>query len=164
MKLVIGSDKSGYALKEALKAYLSAQGVTLLEVGTTDPEQAVPFFRVAPQACELLQAGQADRAILICGTGMGMSQVANKFQGIRAACVESVYSARMCRAINDSNVLCMGGWIIAPEMGIVMADAFLNTAHTQGVEEWRQAFLKNALTEVQAIEDQIYSNMGGARK
>jgi ribose 5-phosphate isomerase B len=105
---------------------------------------------------KLLQAGQAGRAILICGTGMGMSQVANKFQGVRAACVESVYAARMCRAVNDSNALCMGGWVIAPEMGIEMVKAFLNTAHGEGLEPWRQDFLKNAKAEFEKLESEIF--------
>jgi len=63
---------------------------------------------------------------------MGMAQVANKYRSIRAACVESVYAARMCRAINDSNMLCMGGWLIGAEMGIEMSKAFLETEFTQG--------------------------------
>lgn len=156
MALVIGSDKSGYLLKEAIKTHLKAENIAFIEVGTTDPEVGIPFFKVAPEACALIGTGKAEKGILICGTGMGMSQVANKYKGIRAACVESVYAARMCRAINDSNVLCMGGWVIAPEMGLEMVKTFLSTGHTEGLEEWRQAFLKNALKEVYAIEEQIY--------
>jgi len=158
MKLVIGSDKSGYLLKEAVKGYLDSQQIAYQEIGTTDPEVGVPFFKVSAQAAALVSQNEADQAILICGTGMGMSQVANKFKGVRAACVESVYAAKMCRAINDSNVLCMGGWVIAPEMGIEMVKAFLSTGHTEGLEEWRQSFLKNALNEVLALEEKIYGN------
>jgi len=156
MKIVIGSDKSGYSLKEAIKAYLKENNYEFIEIGTTNPDVGVPFFKVAPEAAQLIQDGKADRGILICGTGMGMSQVANKYKGIRAACVESVYAARMCRAINDSNVLCMGGWIIAEIMGIEMTKAFLETEFTQGLEEWRQEFLKNAKKEFAALEDSIY--------
>ncbi|MEL7604356.1 MAG: RpiB/LacA/LacB family sugar-phosphate isomerase [Bacillota bacterium] len=155
-KIVIGSDKSGYTLKEAVKSYLQAEGVEFIELGTVDPEVGVPFFKVAPEAAKLLQAGQADRAILICGTGMGMSQVANKFQGVRAACVESAYAARMCRAINDSNALCMGGWVIAPEMGVEMVKVFLHTEHLEGLEPWRQDFLKNAKAEFEKLENEIF--------
>lgn len=155
-KIVIGSDKSGYTLKEALKTYLKEAGIDFLEIGTVDPELGVPFFKVAPEACNMLRAGMADRAILICGTGMGMSQVANKYKGIRAACVESVYAARMSRAINDSNVLCMGGWVIAPEMGLEMAKVFLDTEHLEGLEPWRQEFLKKAKTAFETLEDEIY--------
>ena len=87
---------------------------------------------------------------------MGMAQVANKFKGVRAACVESVYAARLCRAINDSNLLCMGGWLIGPEMGLEMSRIFLGTEFKQGLEEWRQRHLENAKQQFAALEDQIY--------
>ena len=156
MHIVIGSDKSGYSLKEAVKAWLTQEGYDFTEIGTTDPEVGVPFFQVAPEAAAMLQAGTAQRAILLCGTGMGMSQVANKYKGVRAACVESEYAARMCRAVNDSNALCMGGWVIAPEMGLEMVKAFLRTEHTEGLEEWRKDFLRNAKAEFAALEESIY--------
>lgn len=156
MTVALGSDKSGFALKEAVKAHLAARGIEVIEVGVVDPAVGIPFFKVAPEAAKRVQSGAADRGILVCGTGMGMSQVANKYKGIRAACVESVYAARMCRAINDSNILCMGGWVIAPEMGVEMVDAFLGTEHTQGLEPWRQEFLKNAKAEFLKLEEEIF--------
>lgn len=161
MKIVIGSDKSGYYLKEAIKAYLEENNYEYMEIGTINPDVGVPFIKVAPEAARLIQEGKADRGILICGTGMGMSQAANKYKGIRAACVESVYAARFCRAINDSNVLCMGGWIIAKEMGVEMSRAFLETDFTQGLEEWRKDFLKNIKTQFEALEEEIFQHAGG---
>jgi len=155
MKIIIGSDKSGFVLKEYLKSVF-APTYELIEIGTIDAEEPVPFFKVAPIAAEMITKGEADKAILICGTGMGMCQVANKFKGIRAACVESVYAASMCRSINDSNVLCLGGWIIADIMGENIVSAFLETNFTENLEEWRQEFLKNAKKEFAAIEDNIY--------
>ncbi len=86
---------------------------------------------------------------------MGMAQVANKFKGIRAAVVESTYSAKMSRIINDSNILCMGGWMIAGELGIKMTEEFLNAQFTVGVEEWRKAWLENAKREFQKLEEEI---------
>ena len=156
MKIIIGSDKSGFALKEAVKARLIERGCEIIEVGTTDINDPVPFFKTAPLAVEKMRGGGASKAILICGTGMGMCQVANKYPNIRAACVESVYAARMCRAVNDSNILCMGGWIIADIMGVEITDAFLDTEFTQGLEPWRQEFLKNAKNEFDALEKEIY--------
>lgn len=152
MKIIIGSDKSGFTLKEFLKPALTELGYTVEDMGTLNVEEPKPFFVVAPVVAKAIQEKVAEKAILICGTGMGMSQVANKYHGIFAACCESVYSARMCRAINNSNVLCMGGWVTANEMGLEMAKAFLTTDHTQGLEEWRQEFLKKALVEVHQID------------
>jgi len=156
MKIVIASDKSGYNLKEFIKNYFDDEGLPYIEAGTTDVDKPVPFFKAAPEAIGYILREEADIAILICGTGMGMNQVANCYKGIRAAGVESVYGAKMSRAINDSNVLCMGGWIIGPEMGLEMVKAFLTTQFTEGLEEWRQDFLKNAKKEFSALEDSIY--------
>ncbi|MCL2216918.1 MAG: RpiB/LacA/LacB family sugar-phosphate isomerase [Defluviitaleaceae bacterium] len=153
MKIIIGSDKSGFTLKEFIKSTLPELGFDVEDIGTTDVDLPRPFMTVAPIAAQMIQENKAHRAILICGTGMGMSQVANKFHGVFAACCESLYSARMCRAINNSNVLCLGGWVTGNEMGLEMAKAFLTTEHTEGLEEWRQEFLKKALVTVREIDD-----------
>lgn len=157
MKIVIGSDRSGFKLKEAIKAHLEATEYDLLDIGTVVPDNAVAFFEVASEAAQLIQKEKAERAILICGTGMGMSQVANKYKGIRAACVESLYAAVKCRSINDSNILCMGGWLIGEEMGIEISERFLLTEFAQDLESWRQRHLENAKKEIAALENQIYS-------
>lgn len=151
-KLVIGSDKGGFALKEAIKANLLAKGHELIDVGTQDPENPVYFFETAAYAAQAIQQGRAEMGILVCGTGMGMLQVANKFSGILAAACESVYAARKCREINDSNILCMGGWVIGSEMGIAMAEAFLGTEFTQDLPEARKEYLKNAKQRVLAVD------------
>ncbi len=151
-KLFIGSDKSGFALKEAVKAYLIENNYDYEDVGTLDEEKALPFFAVAENAAKRLQDNEFDRGILICGTGMGMSIVANKHEGVHAAACESVYAAEKCRAINDANVLCMGGWVIAPFMGVEMAKTFLNTAFTQNLEDWRARNIEKARIAVRDIE------------
>ena len=156
MKLAIGSDKSGFNLKESIKAYLTEQGIACDDLGTADLDHVKPYYVVASEIAPLVQNGTYDRAILICGTGAGVSVVANKFKGVYAVACESLYAAKMCRAINDANILCMGGWIVAPEMGIEMTKAFLGTDFLQDLEEWRQAFLTNAKGEVKQVEAGIY--------
>ena len=156
MRIAIGSDKSGFTLKEAVKAHLSQQGYEVSDVGTQDMEHGIPFFEVAPKVAKMIQSKEVERAILFCGTGMGMAIVANKYQGVYAACVESVYAAKKSRAINNANVLTMGGWVIGEFMGMEMVEAFLNTEHTEGLEEWRQESLKNALVKVEELEKEIY--------
>lgn len=157
MKILIGSDKSGFRLKEAVKAHLAARGFEMEDCGTQDMEHGRPFFEVAPIAAAKVRDGEYERAILICGTGMGMAIVANKYKGVHAACVESVYAAEKCRAINDANVMTMGGWIIGDELGCAMADTFLDTGFTDNLEDWRKEFLKGAAAKVKEIEDGIYS-------
>lgn len=154
MKIIIGSDKSGFTLKEVIKTELISKGYEVDDIGTQDIEHPLPYYKVAPIAAKAIQAKQFDKGILICGTGMGMAIVANKYKGVYASVVESVYAAKKARAINNANILTLGGWIIAPELGIDIADTFLNTDFTEGLEEWRQEFLKNAYIEVGKIEEE----------
>lgn len=156
MKIVIGSDKSGYPLRVALEKHLAQRGFELKVIGPGDADEAVPFYQVAPEAAKAIQGGECEVGILICGTGMGMAQTANKFKGIRAGVVESVYAAKMCRVINDSNILCMGGWMIAETLGVAMTDAFLDARFVTGIEEWRVGWLQNAKAEFGKLEDEIY--------
>jgi len=155
MKLLIGSDKSGFTLKENLKAMLLEQGYAVEDKGTVDVEEPMRFCDVAPVVAQAVSEGNADRAILICGTGMGMAQVASMWKGVFAACCESVYSAKMSRAINNSNILCLGGWVVGFEMAAEMVNVFLNTEHTQDLESWRQDFLKKALKDVLAMDNRL---------
>ena len=156
MKLAIGSDKSGFAVKEAIKAYLTEAGVEFDDLGTVDLNEVHPYYRVASDIAPLVQNGTYEKAILICGTGAGMCVVSNKFKGVHAVACEGVYSAKMARAINNANVLCMGGWIVGPEMAIEMVKTFLATEWCQDLEDWRAVNMHKFSAEVKKIEDTIY--------
>ena len=156
MKLAIGSDKSGFAVKEAVKAYLIGAGVEVDDLGTVDLSDVHPYYRVASDVAPLVQNGTYEKAVLICGTGAGMCVVSNKFKGVHAVACEGVYSAKMARAINNANVLCMGGWIVGPEMAIEMVKTFLETEWCQDLEDWRAVNMHKFSAEVQKIEDRIY--------
>jgi ribose 5-phosphate isomerase B len=155
-RIIIGSDKSGFTLKESIKKHLTEQGYEIEDCGTLDPEKPMPYFEVAPIAAEKIKNGDYERGILICGTGMGMAIVANKYQGVYAAVVENTFAAEKSRAINNANVLTLGGWITGEIAGIEIVNTFLNTQFTQNLESWRQEFLKNAYEKVKAIEEKIY--------
>ena len=156
MKLAIGSDKSGFVVKEAIKAYLCEAGIEFDDLGTTDLSEVHPYYRVASDVAPLVQNGTYEKAVLICGTGAGMCVVSNKFKGVHAVACEGVYSAKMARAINNANVLCMGGWIVGPEMAIEMVKTFLTTDWCQDLEDWRAVNMHKFSAEVQKIEDGIY--------
>lgn len=156
MKIAIGSDKSGFAVKEALKAYLAESGVEFDDLGTQDLDHVMPYYAVANKVAPLVQQGEYDKAVLICGTGAGMSVVSNKFKGVYAVACEGVYSAKMARAINNANILCMGGWIVGPEMAVEMVKTFLSTEWCQDLEDWRKENMKKFSAQVAAIEDAIY--------
>jgi len=155
-KVLIGSDKSGFQLKEAVKQHLTEQGYEVADCGTTDENEPKGYFVVAPLAAKKVQSGEFEKAILICGTGMGMAVVANKYKGVYAAVCENTYAAEKCRAINDANVLTLGGWITGEVAGCAIVDKFLETGFTENLEEWRQEFLKNAREKVIEIENNIY--------
>ncbi len=156
MKVVIGSDKSGFSAKEAIKAYLIEAGIDFQDLGTQDVEAPMPYYAVADKIAPMVQDGTFDRAVLICGTGAGMNVVANKYKGVHAVACEGVYSAKMARAINNAKVLCMGGWIVGPEMAVEMVKTFLNTEWCQDLEDWRKENMKKFSAQVAAIEERIY--------
>ena len=131
MKIAIGSDKSGFSAKEAIKAYLTEAGVEFDDLGTTDLEQVHPYYQVA-------------------------SEVAPLVKGVYAVACEGVYSAKMSRAINNANILCMGGWIVGPEMAVEMVKTFLATEWCQDLEDWRAANMHKFAAKVDEIEANIY--------
>lgn len=156
MKVVIGSDKSGFTLKEAVKAHLLEKGYEVDDLGTTDLEAVKPYFVTAPIVAEQVSKGAYEKGILICGTGAGMAIVANKFPNVYAMACTDLYDARMCRAINDANIMTMGGWKIAPEVGCEMADTFLKTNFGDGLEDWRVTFLAGGKEKVIAMEKENF--------
>ena len=101
-----------------------------LQVGGATTATAIPYYDGAVAACKVMQSGAAERAILFCGTGMGMSIVANRFKGVTAAVVESVFAAKMCRAVNNANALCLGQMIWGEWMAKEAVDVFLKTSFT----------------------------------
>lgn len=156
MKIIIGSDVSGFSLKESIKKYLTEKGYDFDDLGTQDTKNGILFYEVASKIAKKIQNKEYDRGILICGTGAGMSIVANKYEGVYAVATENVYSAKKCRAINNANVLTMGGWIVGPELGCDMVDVFLTTEFTQDLEDWRQVRLKEVFVKLSELEKNIY--------
>ena len=124
--IVIGCDHGGYELKEEIAAYLKENNVEYKDLGIYS-EKSVDYPDIAIKVCGEIVKGNAEKGILICGTGIGMSMAANKIKGIRCALCGDVYSAKMTRLHNDSNVLALGGRVLGKGLGIEIADAWLNT-------------------------------------
>ncbi len=128
MNIVIGCDHAGYAFKDAVIAHMKEAGHTVIDVGTNSPESChYPIY--ARAVCEKILAGEAERGILICGTGIGMSIAANKHRGIRAACCSDTFSARLTREHNDANVLCFGERVVGLGLALDLVDAFLGAEY-----------------------------------
>lgn len=124
--IAIGCDHGGYELKKEIIGYLEEQGLAYKDFGT-DSSDAVDYPDIAKPVAKAVINGEADKGILICGTGIGISIAANKIKGIRAALVHDVFSAEATRLHNDANILCMGGRVVAGGLAIKIADTFLNT-------------------------------------
>ena len=124
--IAIGSDHGGFALKETVKAHLQVKGYKVKDVGTHDASSCdYPDYGAA--AARLVASGEAEKGIVICTTGIGMSIVANKTPGIRCALCSDVTSARLTRLHNDANMLAVGAGVIGPNVALDVVDAFLET-------------------------------------
>lgn len=150
--ILVAADPFAVSLKNAVVAHLLELGFEVKDLGATDAAPEKPYFESAVDYCRAMQRGEARRGFLFCGTGMGMSMIANRFKGVRAAVVESVFAAKMCRAINDANTLCMGQMIWGEMMAVAAVDAFLNTRFTETLEPLAD-FLNAARDKVAQIAD-----------
>jgi len=132
MKIAMGSDHAGLEMKEFVKKLLAGQGHEIDDVGTHDGA-SVDYPDFAQAACRKVLAGDAERAILVCGSGVGMSMAANRFKGIRAVLCTGLYLARFSRLHNDANVLCLPGRL----MGTGLAEEVLKVWMTTPFEGGR---------------------------
>ena len=124
MHIAIGCDEAAYDLKEALKRHLEARGVTLDDFGTFDG-QPVLYPNIAFAVGEQVAAGTYERAILLCGTGIGMAISANKVPGVRAAQCHDTYSAERARKSNDAQIITLGARVVGIELAKTILDAWL---------------------------------------
>jgi ribose 5-phosphate isomerase B len=139
MRIALGSDHAGFPLKEDLKAFLTAEGHEIIDVGT-DSVEPVDYPAFCAAAARAVASGDADRGIVMGGSGQGEQMVANKIHGVRAALCHDLYVARLSRAHNDANVLGMGARVIAPEYAreivrVWLATPFEGGRHLRRVEQ-----------------------------
>ncbi|MGN0485966.1 MAG: ribose 5-phosphate isomerase B [Acutalibacteraceae bacterium] len=143
--IALGADHGGYALKEEIKKHLEKRGVAYKDFGTYSPE-SVDYAHIAYKACRAVTAGECDKAILCCGTGIGISMAANKVKGIRAACCSDYFSAKYTRLHNDANALCLGGRVVGVGLALELVDVFLDTEFEGGRHQRR-------VDQITAIEE-----------
>ena len=134
--IAIGSDHGGYELKNHIIKHLEEKGIELNDVGCFS-EDSVDYPDIAEKVCAEINEGRAERGILICGTGIGISIAANKIKGIRAALCSDVYSAKMCRQHNNANVVCLGGRVTGRELAFMIVDTYLNEQFEGGRHQKR---------------------------
>lgn len=131
MKIAMGSDHAGYPLKVLVKEKLEKEGHEILDLGT-DSTDSVDYPSYGKAVGEAVVSGDAERGIVICGSGIGISIAANKVKGVRCALCTSVEMAEMSRRHNNANVLAMGARMIEPELAFAMVDKWMETEFEGG--------------------------------
>ena len=166
-QLLMGADWAGFPLKEAVKAHLEKKGWTITDVGVTAmgdqrDNTDLMFHRVGLRVGAQISEGIFERALLFCGTGMGIHIAASKCPHVHAGVVESVPAALRAITGNGVNVLAMGAFYVAPQMGCDIADAYLNADLGSGYEWWHNfyEFHKLAIDELEAFDYNTYKANG----
>jgi ribose 5-phosphate isomerase B len=144
MKVALASDHAGYTIKTGIKDDLVEKGIAHRDYGTFS-EERVDYVDFAIKAIEGMLFDDCDRAILVCGSGLGMAIVANKYSGVRATPCCDEYTAEMSRRHNDSNCLTLGGRILPLDEALLIVETWLNTPYEAGRHQKR-------LDKIQAIE------------
>jgi ribose 5-phosphate isomerase B len=152
MRIGIASDHGGFRLKEEMKAYLAESGLEPVDLGVSK-EESVDYPDFGAALAEKVSRGELDRGVLLCGTGIGMSIVANKFSGVRATLANDLFSARLSREHNDSNVLVLGGRVIGIDLARAIVKVWLETPFAGGRHQRR-------LDKISALEK---ANRGDGR-
>lgn len=144
MRIAIGCDHGGLVLKPAILEYLQQKGIEYVDYGTYS-DASVDYPDYAVPVAKAVQEGTADKGILMCGTGIGITIAANKFDGIRAAVVSDEFCAAATAEHNNANILGLGGRVVSPEKAVKLVDIWLNTPYAGGRHQKR-------LDKITAIE------------
>ncbi|MGA7826895.1 MAG: ribose 5-phosphate isomerase B [Geobacteraceae bacterium] len=147
--IVIGSDHGGFQLKEAIKALLQARSITVLDLGTRNGDDSVDYPDFGESVARKVSRGEAERGVLVCGTGIGMSIVANKFPGVRAALAADTYMAKMAKQHNNANILVLGGRVLDENEAREMVATWLDSSFEGGRHQSR-------LDKISALETELY--------
>lgn len=158
MVITIGADWAGFPLKEAVKAHLIKLGHTVNDVGTTDLANPVLYVDVGDRVALSVASKEAEKGFVFCGTGMGVSIVANKHKGVYCALTESLWTARMSRIINNANVMSMGNSVVGVNMALEMVNAFLDTEFGQDQTLEKKQYLSELFEKVNDLESKCFNN------
>jgi ribose 5-phosphate isomerase B len=148
MQIGLACDHAGFELKEELKVFLKSLGVKAIDMGTFN-EDSVDYPDFGVLVAEKVSQGELEKGILICGTGIGMSMVANKFPRIRAAVANDLYSSRCSREHNDANILIVGGRIVGKELAKEIVKVWLETPFAGGKH-------KRRIEKIEALEKEKF--------
>ena len=156
MRIALAAEVCSFELMKIVKQHLIDSGHEVIDLGMQRPDEIHKFYETAPRVAEAVRTGQADRGLLMCGTGMGVCLVANKFKGIYAGIAESATTARLHYVINRANIICMGAWVVGQKVACDIVDAYLNAEIGQGFNEERRRVQAEGYARIQEIETQNF--------
>ncbi len=161
MKIAVGGDHAGFPLKGPVVERLRAWGHEVTDLGTHSPEP-VDFPDLTQRVCDTVRRGEAERAVMVCGTGVGACIAANKIPGIRAALCHDVYSAHQCVEHDDVNVMCLGAQIVGSTLALELIKTFLD-ARFSTEEHFRRRVRKLHEMELRFAQE-MARGQGGAER
>lgn len=144
MKIALAADHGGFELKEKVKAHLHQKEIEVLDLGCSS-EESVDYPNYGKACGEAVMRGDAERGVVICGTGIGISIAANKVKGIRCALCTSLFMAEMSRKHNNANMLALGGRVLDPELALAILDVWLTTEFEGGGRHQRRVDLLDSM-------------------
>jgi ribose 5-phosphate isomerase B len=156
MKIAIGSDFSAFKLKEAIRTHLISLGYEVDDLGQKNENEKVIYYEAASNVANAIQKGDYEKAILCCGTGAGVSVVANKFKGVWAVSCESIFTGESCSLINNANVITLGGRVVGEANACQIVEKWLSKNFMEGIDVNRQAIIMNGINKLKEIEDQNF--------
>jgi ribose 5-phosphate isomerase B len=163
MRVALGSDHAGYALKELLKGELAARGHDVIDLGTSSADEPVDYPDFGAAVGRLVAAGDAALGVCTCGSGIGIAMAANKVPGVRAAVVHDVTTAALARRHNHANVLCLGSRVVGAAVAVDALDAFLQASQEEGRHERRIAKLAALDASLAAAPEAALVDQSGGR-
>ena len=153
MRVAIASEGSGFGLKEKVKQWLCRNGHEVLDVGRLcEDDESISYVDAGRNAAQIVASGQAERAIVICGTGAGVSLAANKVKGVCCVACESVYSAQRAVPVVNANAMAIGACIVAEDMACEMVEAFINSNFLDGFDSKEAEGLRKMQESLRAMD------------
>jgi len=156
MKIAVASEVCSFDLMQLVKEHLKEKGHQVIDLGMQSADKPDFFYNTAPKVAKAVLSGEAERGILMCGTGMGVCLCANKFKGIYAGVAESATTARLHYVINRANVLCLGAWIVGKLQAFDIIDAYLEAKIGEGMNEERRKVQADGFAKIVGYEQENF--------
>jgi len=156
MKLAIASEVCSFELMNVVKEHLIEKGHEIIDLGMTSADKPAKFYETAPRVAQAILNGKAERGVLMCGTGMGVCLVANKFKGIYAGISESATTAALHYIINRANIICMGAWVVGQRVACDIVDRYLAAKIGEGFNEERRKVQAKGFELIKGFENENF--------